>query len=210
MLQMHDIDCDWVFAYGSLIWSPDIEFAERRVAKLYGYHRAFCISSTRYRGTTERPGAVLGLDRGGSCTGVAYRFHPSSRQEALGELFRREMPDPQSSVYRPEIVQLVLGQHCAPTLPCRGNRVTAHDVTPSNHAGVGEKVQALTFLADRKLPSYIHLELDQLVERLACCDGERGPNRDYAINTWKSLQEMGFEDRKLSQVVERLLCVNSD
>jgi glutathione-specific gamma-glutamylcyclotransferase len=210
MLQMHDIDCDWVFAYGSLIWSPDIEFAERRVAKLYGYHRAFCISSTRYRGTAERPGAVLGLDRGGSCMGVAYRFHPDSRERALQALFGREMPDPKSSVYRPEIVQLVLGQACASSGPCADAKDGMDEFVRNHPKAVGEKVQALTFLADRKLPSYIHLELDQLVERLACCDGERGPNRDYAINTWKSLQEMGFEDRKLSKVVERLLGVSAN
>jgi glutathione-specific gamma-glutamylcyclotransferase len=205
MLQMHDIDCDWVFAYGSLIWSPDIEFAERRVAKLYGYHRAFCISSTRYRGTAERPGAVLGLDRGGSCTGVAYRFKPSSRQVALSELFRREMPDPKSSVYRPNIVQLVLGAPCANNPCMEPEDCTKQSLAECSPTVVGERVQALTFLADRNLPSYIHLNLDQLVERLACCDGERGPNRDYAINTWRSLREMGFEDRKLSLVVERLL-----
>ncbi len=219
MLQMHDIDCDWVFAYGSLIWSPDIEFAERRAAKLYGYHRAFCISSTRYRGTAEKPGAVLGLDRGGSCTGVAYRFKPSSRHVALTELFRREMPDPKSSVYRPNIVQLVLGAPCTSTEPCTFDGPTSFDVTSDGPnvaepqclaigdsvlSTVGARVQALTFLADRKLPSYIHLDLDQLVERLSGCLGERGPNRDYAINTWKSLLEMGFEDRKLTQVINRL------
>ncbi len=219
MLQMHDIDCDWVFAYGSLIWSPDIEFAERRAAKLYGYHRAFCISSTRYRGTAEKPGAVLGLDRGGSCTGVAYRFKSSSRQLALTELFRREMPDPKSSVYRPNIVQLVLGAPCTSTEPCPSDGPTSIDTTSdapnvadlkrgasgnSVPSTVGARVQALTFLADRKLPSYIHLDLDQLVERLSDCLGERGPNRDYAINTWKSLLDMGFEDRKLTQVVNRL------
>lgn len=204
MLQMHEIDCDWVFAYGSLIWSPDIEFVERRAAKLYGYHRAFCISSTRYRGTAEKPGAVLGLDRGGSCTGVAYRFKPSSRQSALSELFRREMPDPKSSVYRPNIVQLVLGAPCASAEPCPPDDLHSETFGEEAPASVGNRVQALTFLADRRLPSYIHLDLDQLVERLSGCLGERGPNRDYAINTWKSLLEMGFEDRKLTQVVKRL------
>src|SRR5690606_8238038 len=52
----------WVFAYGSLIWHPDFEFAERHLVRVHGYHRAFCISSTRYRGTPEAPGVVLGLD----------------------------------------------------------------------------------------------------------------------------------------------------
>ena len=45
----------WVFGYGSLIWHPGFPHLEVRKAHLYGYHRAFCIYSHRYRGTPERP-----------------------------------------------------------------------------------------------------------------------------------------------------------
>jgi glutathione-specific gamma-glutamylcyclotransferase len=190
MLQLQDITCDWVFAYGSLIWSPEIDYAERRAAKLYGYHRSFCINSTRYRGTTERPGAVLGLDRGGSCMGVAYRLHTDSRQSALRQIYRREIPDPKQAVYRAHLVSLVLGKGDQPH--------------PDEACADGEKVLALTFLADRRLPSYIRLGQDQLVQRLAQSDGERGRNCDYAINTWNSLRDMGFEDRKLTRVIKQL------
>src|SRR6185369_9904429 len=41
----------FVFAYGSLMWRPDFPFVEIVPATLYGYHRAFCITSTHYRGT---------------------------------------------------------------------------------------------------------------------------------------------------------------
>src|SRR3546814_15151256 len=61
-----DLDRDvWVFGYGSLMWNPGFAFLERQPALLRGYHRAFCIYSEHYRGTRERPGLVLGLDRGG-------------------------------------------------------------------------------------------------------------------------------------------------
>ena len=46
----------FVFAYGSLMWRPDFPFVEILPATLYGYHRAFCITSTHYRGNTDRPG----------------------------------------------------------------------------------------------------------------------------------------------------------
>ena len=66
--------CDvWVFAYGSLMWDPGFAHVEAQPALLRGYHRRFCVYSHRYRGTPERPGLVLGLDRGGACKGIAYR-----------------------------------------------------------------------------------------------------------------------------------------
>ena len=73
----------WVFAYGSLIWDPGFPFEEARPALLRGYHRAFCLYSTRYRGTPERPGLVLGLDRGGACRGVAFRVPGRHAAEVL-------------------------------------------------------------------------------------------------------------------------------
>src|SRR3954465_11092557 len=73
----------WIFAYGSLMWNPEMPFAERRPALLHGYHRSFCLYSRDYRGTQERPGLVLGLDRGGSCQGIVYRLPPEGQAAAI-------------------------------------------------------------------------------------------------------------------------------
>ena len=35
----------WVFGYGSLMWHPGFEVAERRLSRLDGYARTFCMSS---------------------------------------------------------------------------------------------------------------------------------------------------------------------
>ena len=80
----------WVFGYGSLVWRPGFAFEERVVATLHGFHRALCVLSHVHRGTPEQPGLVLGLDRGGSCRGIAFRVAPALWDETLAYLRARE------------------------------------------------------------------------------------------------------------------------
>lgn len=94
-----------MFAYGSLMWNPCFAFQESRRALLRGWHRALCILSIRNRGTVERPGLALGLDRGGSCVGFAFRIAPSELATAREELWRREMVN---SAYVPRITPVIL------------------------------------------------------------------------------------------------------
>src|ERR1700721_2844690 len=86
----------WVFGYGSLMWRPDFEFIERVPARLIGEHRALCVYSFVHRGTPEKPGLVLGLDRGGACRGVALRRAASQRRDTVDYLRSREQT---TSVY---------------------------------------------------------------------------------------------------------------
>ena len=82
----------WVFGYGSLMWSPCFSYGEKRLARVHGYHRALCILSTRYRGTHRKPGLVMGLCRGGSCWGMAFRIDARDVRRCLSRLWHREMP----------------------------------------------------------------------------------------------------------------------
>ncbi len=179
-----DVRTDWVFGYGSLIWNPEFEFDRADLARAHGYHRSFCILSTRYRGTPQQPGLVLGLDRGGSCVGMAYRLPPATRERAIARLFEREIPDPGARVYLPRVIEIRL-----------------HDAS---------RVQALTFLADRAQPSYQRLDDAQIVERLSGCHGQRGANRDYALSTLKALQAHGVHDVALTRLAALLSQLSQD
>src|SRR5438045_5424949 len=97
----------WVFGYGSLMWRPDFPFVDRIKARLIGAHRALCVFSFVHRGTPERPGLVLGLDRGGTCRGIAYRVSGTQRATAVAYLRKREQV---TSVYR-EVIRPIVLQH---------------------------------------------------------------------------------------------------
>ena len=83
----------WVFGYGSLMWNPGFPHHEAQMGLLRGYHRRFCIYSFRYRGTPEAPGLVLGLDRGGSCLGMAFRVPQDLSGEVMAYLRERELEE---------------------------------------------------------------------------------------------------------------------
>src|SRR4030095_3819434 len=81
----------WIFGYASLIWRPEVDFAERRPARVHGWHRALKMWSRINRGTPECPGLVFGMLSGGSCHGVVYRIAQADGQQVLAQLWAREM-----------------------------------------------------------------------------------------------------------------------
>jgi cation transport protein ChaC len=165
----------WVFAYGSLMWNPEIAFAEARPGFLHGYHRRFCLYSRDYRGTPERPGLVLGLDRGGSCRGIVYRLPPDRIGETLDRIWAREMT---GEVYRMRRVAVRTGEGLVSAHAC-----VVHRASP-DYAG--------------KLP------LDTVAQLLASAVGGRGSGRDYLANTVRHLEELGVRDHVLHQIAARV------
>jgi cation transport protein ChaC len=158
----------WLFAYGSLMWNPEFAFVRSSRAMLHGYHRAFCVYSTQYRGTPENPGLVLGLDRGGSCHGVAFLVAESEVATVLETLWAREMSQ---LVYHPRIVTIEVDRN---------------------------RIDALTFVADREHPNYAgRLEVQTIAQTIAECSGARGPNADYLFNTLRHLHALGIRERRL-------------
>lgn len=172
MAAAHDL---WIFAYGSLMWRPGFEAEEVVHARLVGWRRSFCIYSRFHRGSARRPGLVLGLDRGGTCEGIAFRVPAAKARATLQYLREREQV---VNVYREALVPVTL------------------------LAGDHPEVVALAFLVERAHPSYAgQLSLAEQAHFIRGAAGRSGNNIDYLVNTLAHLAELGIREREL----ERLL-----
>jgi cation transport protein ChaC len=166
----------WVFGYGSLIWRPGFAHVETQRARLYGFRRSLCVRSFVHRGTPERPGLVLGLDRGGSCVGLAFRVPGELRGEVLAYLRERELP---TSVYLER------------TFPVR--------------LADGGIAQAVTYIVDRTHEQYAgDLDEEYAASIVSGSVGRSGPNEDYVLNTLRHLEALGIRDHWLEAVGKRL------
>jgi len=166
----------WVFGYGSLMWRPGFRHVERAPALLRGAHRALCVYSVRHRGTTERPGLVLGLDHGGSCHGFAFRVAAGDVPETYAYLTEREQ---MNRVYREVMRPVVLGD--------------------------GRTVPALAYIVNRKNRQYARgLDRAALLDHIRQGHGESGACRDYVLNTLTALAELGIDDHALSWLASAL------
>jgi len=170
-----DSDSDlWVFGYGSLMWRPGFEFIEQVPARLIGEHRALCVYSFDHRGTPEKPGLVLGLDRGGACRGIAFRVAAKLRHDTIAYLREREQT---THVYR-EVMRSVWLDDTART-----------------------RVSALAYVVDRGHVQYAgRLSLREQLRHVLQGHGQSGNNRDYVLSTVKAIEAAGFIDAPLHQL----------
>jgi len=164
----------WVFGYGSLMWQPGFEFIEQVPARLIGEHRALCVYSFDHRGTPEKPGLVLGLDRGGACRGIAFRVAAGLRDHTVEYLRAREQT---THVYR-EVMRSVWLENEA-----------------------RQRVSALAYVVDRGHVQYAgRLSLAEQLRYVQQGHGRSGNNRDYVLSTVKSIEAQGFRDPQLHQL----------
>jgi len=162
----------WVFGYASLIWRPEFDAAERRAARVHGFHRALKMQSRVNRGTPERPGLVFALLSGGSCRGVVFRIHRKRVDEELPRLWAREMPN---AVYD------------ARWLPCRTKQ------------GV---VLALGFTLSRGSPNFTGaLDDARMLDILQSASGRYGSTLEYLLETAEGLEALGIRDAEVERLV---------
>lgn len=164
----------WVFGYGSLLWRPGFEYAERRLATLQGFSRSFCMSSVHYRGTAEAPGLVLALDADhvAECHGVGFRVLADQADEVLAYLRERELI---SSAY-------IEQRH----------KINFHE---------GGAAEAVCYVIDRTHEQYRGaLSLVEQAEIIATAVGGAGPNVEYLVNTVAHLADLGIADTDLEHL----------
>jgi len=168
----------WVFGYGSLMWRPGFAHLERVPARLIGLHRALCVFSFVHRGTPERPGLVLGLDRGGMCRGIAFRVAAAARAQTLAYLRSREQV---TTVYIETLRQIALEDDKR------------------------RKVRALCYVVDRSHVQYAgRLSLAERLHHVRQGHGRSGPNRDYVLETVRALEALGYRESDLHLLAGRL------
>jgi cation transport protein ChaC len=157
----------WVFGYGSLIWKPELAYDRRLTARVHGYHRRLCLWSRVNRGTPDCPGLVAGLDRGGSCAGVAYRVPAHEVRGQFERLWEREM---------------FMGSYAPRWLRCRADDVA--------------DVSALAFVVRRDVANYAgkltEAEILDVFRRGS--SGRFGTSLDYVVSTVRSLREHGLRE----------------
>ncbi|MER8518148.1 gamma-glutamylcyclotransferase [Mesorhizobium sp. M0644] len=171
----------WVFGYGSLIWRPGFAHVETRRARLHGYRRSLCVYSFVHRGTRERPGLVLGLDRGGSCIGLAFRVPGELRNEVITYLRERELV---TNVYLERVLSVRLDK---------------------GETDGGKTVDAVAYVVDRSHEQYAGaLDPAEAAAVVRGAVGQSGRNEDYVLSTLEHLEALGISDHWLEDVTRRI------
>jgi cation transport protein ChaC len=166
----------WVFAYGSLIWRPCFEYAERLKATLAGYRRRFSVWTVIARGTPATPGLALALEEGGGpCRGVAFRLSPSHALAGLESLWARELL---TTIYRPRWL----------TVTVEGRAVTA-----------------ISFVVKKADAQYAGaLPAAEQAAIIAAAQGKLGSCRDYLANTVAELVALGIDEPWMTALLQEV------
>ena len=162
----------YIFGYGSLLWNPTINYEAQYLAKVYGFHRSFCMKTNLGRGSFKTPGLMLGLDKGGSCIGSAYKLNRDDAIKNIDILFKREMV---TGAYKPKLLKTKLDN----------NKI----------------VLSLAFTVDKKHKNYFS-DKDTSVKAsmISKANGFLGSCKEYFEYTLKSLEELNITDKEMRAI----------
>jgi len=168
----------WIFACGSLIWNPALDYAEKVRCTVAGHHRSFCFWTVFGRGSVDYPGLMLGLEPGGNSNGLAYRIEHAKLQTELDILFRREL---MSYVYLPTWVEVRLPDQSDRTISALAFRVD-----PAHERFCGDIDEAT------------------VVKHIATATGNFGRNCDYLFQLNENLAALDFADESLIALEQKV------
>ena len=173
----HDL---WVFAYGSLMWDPALDFSEVRHGTTEGFERNFCLRDDGARGSVEHPGLMAAIDGGGMCAGLVFRIEADKVEHETFVLFRREMI---ADGYIPVWLDVD----------------TAHG-----------PVRALSFAANRACDNIVPgLPLEEQARMIAHAEGDLGSNFEYLDNLRAQLALLGIEDAYVTALYARVTALRA-
>jgi cation transport protein ChaC len=163
----------WVFAYGSLLWRPAFAVEATVHAQVEGWRREFCMEIRRWRGSPEQPGLMMGLRRGGHCSGLALQIAHEDREAQLVRLLKREVD-------------------------CEEDLRSVRWVTAETDLG---PVQALACWAEPIMSRmFVEKPLEEQACMIARACGSGGSGAAYLHRTMMSLADLGLDDDYLMKL----------
>ena len=158
----------WIFGYGSLVWRPDIPFAESRPAVLEGWARRFWQGSTDHRGVPGAPGRVVTLIEAAAeaCWGRAFLVEAAHRADVMDTLDYREK-----------------GGYTLAEVPLR---------FPERD---GVTADGLVYVATPGNPNYLGpAPMAEIAAQVRVSHGPSGPNVEYVLRLAEALRDIGADD----------------
>ena len=163
----------WLFGYGSLIWRPDIDFIDRRPARVHGWSRRFWQGSHDHRGLPHAPGRVVTLipSAGESCAGMAYLVDREVVDETFAQLDHRE-----KNGYERHSVRL-------------------------EFSGAGESSDGIVYIASVNNFAYLGpAPIAEMASQIHRSVGPSGRNLDYLLELAESLRALEAEDEHVFEL----------
>ena len=185
---MTSITPEWIFGYGSLIWKPDFDYVDARLATVRHWSRRFWQGSHDHRGTPEAPGRVVTLvpEPGARCTGMAYLLDAASARAAFTHLDVRE----QNGYDRVRVPLEFPGDPSE----------TAHP------ASMIADAEATLYLANAQNVAWLgDAPLPVMARQISASHGPSGSNREYLLNLDRALRALDVEDPHVHLLAEQVL-----
>ncbi len=167
---------EWIFGYGSLIWSPGFPYIEKHQAYITGWARRFWQGSHDHRGTPGSPGRVVTLIKLSheKCVGIAYRVDSKAQIATFENLDHRE-------------------------------KNGYSQLTTPLHLADGRIVTGVTYMADKYNVAFLgDAPNDVMSEQIASASGPSGNNADYLFKLANALRSIGVDDPHVFELARQV------